>query len=548
MNNIKILLAAFTLLIGSISSQAQEVKFSRDYSVDVSRPYPVVDGSVKDYIPLDDKTLVMLKVDGEEVILQKFDATSMKQVATKTYKDFPKYMKFIDVQKLGDKVFYIYHTYDKKTKRFSIYQREISTARGTFLKAKKLVTTSRAVRGSLPSSDMTKTKLTTFSWGSRGDKFHVKKSYDESKILIHYNLTPKSKKDKINKDEVGLYVYDTNMEEIWGTEVRLPKTEAQINNLAYAVSNKGEVKMFISNNVKKKYELYTVDDSKVLKEHALGISSKMAARDFKLQEDASGKFTCIAFYANGLEYKFISNSISYNANGLLYFEVDKDNKVQNQKTFDFSKTFIMQNLSKGQKKRVEKREKKGKAGILDLVLRDVIVQKDGSIIIAGERQYVVSTSSSASVGGISRSSNKYYFTNMVIMKLSANRELDWIKKLPKNQMGVRGVGQMSYSYLQGKDADYLAYVDNPKNIGLKADDGVPKAHADGKGGFLTTYKVNKATGNLEKHTLLDLKKLPKGFKAYQFSTSRIVNLGDGVFLMETYIKGKEDVMVKFTIN
>ena len=133
------------------------------------------------------------------------------------------------------------------------------------------------------------------------------------------------------------------------------------------------------------------------------------------------------------------------------------------------------------------------------------------------------------------------------MKVNKDGELDWMRKLPKNQAGIYGVGQMSFAYMEGKKADYVAFVDNPKNISLSAKDGVPASHHDGKGGFLTTYKIDHETGELEKHTICDLNHLGK-YKAYQFKVTRILNAGNGNFLMEVYIKGKQDMMVKFAIN
>ena len=107
---------------------------------------------------------------------------------------------------------------------------------------------------------------------------------------------------------------------------------------------------------------------------------------------------------------------------------------------------------------------------------------------------------------------------------------------------------MSFSYMETKNADYVAFVDNLKNIDLDSEGGVPAQHKNGAGGFLTTYKIDHETGALEKHTLLDLKDVPGGHNAYQFKTSRIINCGNNDFLLEIYIKGKEDTMVKFHVN
>jgi len=91
---------------------------------------------------------------------------------------------------------------------------------------------------------------------------------------------------------------------------------------------------------------------------------------------------------------------------------------------------------------------------------------------------------------------------------------------------------MSYSLLQGKDADYVAFDDNPKNIDLDENGGIPEGHKDGLGGFITTYKYKHSDGSLEKHTLCDLENI-KGVHAYQFKAWRIFKAAEGIFFNES---------------
>jgi len=317
-----------------------------------------------------------------------------------------------------------------------------------------------------------------------------------------------------------------------------------MNNVAYAVSNTGEAVMLAALNDKKEYAYYKINSSGKLNTTNTGISTDDKVRYMVMQEDEKGNFLCGGYYANGVEFGFFKG-LSTNYNGLMYFEITKDGKVIRNEKYDFSEAFIQQNLSDRQKKKIEKREDKGKAGIFDLVLTDFVIKADGSIYFIGERQDIVSTTYTS--GTSTRTKTTYYFTNVIVIKVENNGKLGWMKKLPKYQYGARGVGQMSIAYLEGKNADYVAYVDNPKNISLSPTDGVPAKHADGLGGFLTTYKIDHATGKLEKHTICDLKEI-NGYVAYQFKTSRILKVSEGVFLMEIYIKKKKDTMVKFELN
>ena len=251
----------------------------------------------------------------------------------------------------------------------------------------------------------------------------------------------------------------------------------------------------------------------------------------------------LGYYANGMDFKFSmgGSTLSFNTNGLMYFEINKDGKLLSNKNFDFPSDFIKQNLNERQKKSVDKREADGKAGINDLVLTNFTIKDDGSTVIVGEQQYFRKEFYGPSQKVV------YHFSNIVVLKINSAGELAWMKKLAKNQAGIKGGGQMSISYMEGKEFDYIAFVDNPKNISLDANGGIPAAHKDGAGGFLTTYKVDGATGNLEKHTLCDLNKIGK-YKAYQFKAYRVIKATESIFLMEVYIKGKKDTMVKFEMK
>ena len=324
----------------------------------------------------------------------------------------------------------------------------------------------------------------------------------------------------------------------------MPYTEKSMNNVAYTVSSNGNAKVLTTNNKKKSYELITVNTSGELSVNDIGVSADQLVRNMKIKEDNNGNFVCGGFYANGIEFTFnpfSGGAFIFNANGLMYIEFDKNGKLLKHQNIDFSEDFIQQNLSDKQKKAVEGREKKGKAGILDLFVTNFIVKEDGSSYFIGERQYVRNEFWGP------QQKQVYHFSNVIVIKVDKDGNLVWMKKLPKNQAGITGCGQMSIAYIEGKTADYVAYVDNPKNIKLSAEGGVPVAHKDGLGGYLTTYKIDHATGNLEKHTICDLNNINK-IRAYQFKTWRIIKANEGVFLMEIYIKEKKDTMVKFELN
>jgi hypothetical protein len=68
-------------------------------------------------------------------------------------------------------------------------------------------------------------------------------SEDKTKFMYNYSLYPRERNDKINKDIIGMYVFDENLNKVWGEEIEMPYSEAKMDNLGYTVTNDGRVCM-----------------------------------------------------------------------------------------------------------------------------------------------------------------------------------------------------------------------------------------------------------------------------------------------------------------
>jgi hypothetical protein len=538
MKKIRTLLLALVLIPSLMFGQ----KLSDDFTVSVSEPFRVVDAQSKEYLALDNGNVISAKMYGEKVFIQLFHVGDMKEIARNEYEDMPKYTKFIDVINVNNRIFYIYQAYNKKQKNFTVYSREINIDEASFMEQKVLFTSDRKVANQFSTGEITRSSTGGFFNVATGPKFMVHQSYDASKVMITYRSYPREKNDALNYDDIGFYVFDNGMELIWGQEVKMPYTEAQINNVAYSVSSKGNGLMLVANRETKTYQVISVTKGGDVKTKDLGVSADKIVRTMKIRELANGNFLCAGFYANGIEYNFMASNFKYNINGLMYFKVSEEGDLLQEEYYDFTEDFLKQNLSEKQKEKLAKREKEGKAGIADLLLLDVIIKEDGSTFFLGERQFT-----DRPAFGPNSNKTYYKFMNALLIKVNKGGELAWMRKLPKFQYGFKGRGQLGVAYMEGKTADYITYVDNPKNINLDPSGGVPERHVDEKGGFLTAYKVDHESGDVEKHTICELTDI-KGIHAYQFNTNRIVKSSDGVFLMEVYIKGKKDAMVKFELN
>lgn len=536
----KCILTVGIVFLSLLSIKAQ--KLSEEIEVDLGKPYQVVDAESKEYIAIGDGSVISVKIKDTKGFVQKFDATTMKEEGRSEYTNFPKYTNTQGLINLDGNFYIIYEAYNKKQKTFSVYSRKINIQNTKLEEQNLLVTSSRPV---INSETATLDNLGQLFY-QFVPKFDVLTSFDKTKLLIRYRLKPASRKDKENYDELGFYVFDKDLNKVQGAEVKMPYTEAEMNNLAFTVGGDGIAYMLARINSSKALELLKINSGEV-EAIPLDVNEGLSFDRFDLKENAAGNIVAAAYYANGFEFKMNwtgTGSISTNVNGIYVFEFNDEGTVLTKKEYEFPVDFIKQSLSSKQKSAIEKREKDGKAGILDLRMKTFELNEDGSMIFVGEvcytkkELYMMSTE------------NVTHFGNIVITKLDESGALVWNKKLTKNQAVVanyiKGLNTLGFYFVKGEKDYYMLFVDNAKNAKLNLK--VPaEPHKGGFGGFLMAYKVSDSDGEIEKHLLFDLGDI-KGTKAYQFDIRRILNVSGQSFLMEIYIKNKKDNMVKMTFK
>jgi hypothetical protein len=541
-------LILFYLLITIQLSAIGQVKLSKDFLVTVGTPYKVVDAGSKEYFFDGKGFTVSVKTRGETVTIQRFDITSMKEVSRNDYDEFPIAHKVQKVFMAGDKLYYLFSSFNKKEKQEDVYLREVDMSKGTFLPSKLLFSTASEVAVSNSAVEIVSSAETKVA----PIRFEIYKSFDDSKLLIRYRLRPAVRNDSKSYDVLGFHVYNAALEKQWGGEVKMPYTEKEMNNIAYGVTKNGNAFMIAFLTESKQLELLNITKDLKVKANKMNINTEFLFQELKLRETADGNLTCLGFYANGLDYKFTSvgfgaGSLSYNTNGILAFKMDPNGKVLETTNLEFPIDLINQYESKREVNKNERRENKGKAGVRDVRLIDITLDKAGNTIVIGEQQYVETTSNSIGGMGGPSSSNRiqYFYCDVIATKFDKSGKVLWMKKLPKTQVGYQGKGGLSIRYIKGNGANYILYLDNVKNADISIDE-VPKKHHDKMGGFLTAYKIDDTTGAIEKHSIFDITDI-KGVSAYQFRTSRIFDAMDNVFVLEVYLKGKEDTMIKMEL-
>ncbi len=529
-----------TLIFTAGSQLFAQVKLSKDFDFSLSTPYEVTDGSIKTYYGKDGEIL-SVKVDGEAVFIQKYQKNTLNQISSKMYEDFEKGYVTENIYNFADKYYLFYSAWDKGNKTEQLFVREIDFEKGDFVgKSKRII----AVNGKVTGGD--------------GNKFSIEPSFNEKHLMIYYREKPESRNDKVNKDEIGFYMFDENMEVEWKKTAKMPYTESQMNNIAYAVNQNGSA--FILSEVlpageKDRFNKQEIPNFKlellVVSESGVEINGA----EIKLKNKTVTQVSFFEGKDNDLILAgFYGNKGSKGTDGIFMVKLTDTGGLNDEVSFEIPTELMKENMSDRAQKKMDKKEDKGiDLSMSNMKLRDLIFNKDGSLVMIGEKYYTITTYNSQTKSY----QTTYYYEEMLISKINANGSLAWMKKLPKKQVRTTsGLGLgfsigfsnngLGYKYIQGKNSHYLLFLDNVKNLELASNE-APKPHTDGQGGFLTGYKINDASGTVEKLSILDTRDA-KGTELFQFAPNRIVKVTDNVFGVECYKKKKEDVMVKITLK
>lgn len=522
-------------------AQGQAQKLSDEIKLTTGEPYAVVDAKSKEYVGVGDGITISVKTRGEIVIVQRYDTQSMTETDRQEYKDFPPYLKFEDLKMIDGKLYYFFSSYLKKEKKFEVYARMVNTNTGKFEDYVLLAKT----EGTVVNSNGIRIGQQAAPIGILPSHFTITPAFDESKFLVSYKRKPVNKKNSENKDILGFFMFENNLKPIWGQEVEMPFTEDQFMINAMACTSKGTAHILGKMKEDNQFVMLSMDQDARIQKVELDINAELFFQKFMITEDGGGNLNVAGIYANGLDFKmgWGGGTLSFNTNGILIAKIDPFNGVIDSKDHEFPIDFINLYQSERQKEKNEKREDDGKAGINDLVLKEFISYEDGGALIVAEQDFYRSEYVFGQ-GNIT----VHRFEDIVMLRTNADGSIAWMRRLPKTQIvehtGVRnGCG---IKYANSPSGHYVLFLDNVNNAEIGPDD-VPAAHKDGKGGFLTAYKISDTDGKSEKYTIANILDI-NGTEAHQFSPSRIFKVDESVFLLEMYIKGKKDNMVKMEFN
>lgn len=572
-------LSCLLIALIAMSGHAQKT-LSKEYSYSISEPYRVFDAKKKLYFSKGNETMAV-KLDGEDIMIQKFNNDKPAFISeSKSEKALPKNYGFEDIIELNDKFYLFFTSWDGDNDKEQMFYQEIDFAKGEFTGKPVLMF---QVSGHI-AKKQPKEPVVLSGFGGMGgafgagDKFDIFCSQDKKSMLMQYRMKPEVKNDKKSFDIIGLVVFDANLKKLSQKEITMPYTERRMNNLDYKLDNKGNLYMLNkifhddSGDEKKKkkdtlanyhMELFRIKSGTDKIEISQFENNSKFITGLWMFETGKDYLVCGGYYSNG-KGKFDSTVWSFGngarmwhatgeSDGIVVFKIRPDGTMYDQQYHEIPVEMLNAFEKKKTIRKNEKKEAKGiSAKMPYLVLNDIQVLDDGGMMLVGEQYHMEShNSGGAGMGmgpgmGSSRNYYTYHYEDILVAKIAPDGSLSFMRKIPKNQIGSKGKGGMSYKYYFANQTHYLVFLDNVKNIDL-AIDKAPAKHSDGQGGYLTAVKIDDATGDTTKGSVLNAREVDD-YKIHQFSTNRIVKTGDNSFMVEAYKKGKEDIMIKVTLN
>jgi hypothetical protein len=469
----------------SVFSYGQSKKFTFKLGSEYSLPRKSNDLS---FLGNDRDGIVNLALKKEELSILRFDPKTLNKTSEKQI-ELPEKTKNFNSEMLvdfGSNYYWIHSDWDKSSETEYLYYDKVDVANGKITETNKKMLQATKIAGTITASGFYQFKT--------GNKYDFNFDAENKKLLVSYRLVPEEKRDSKNFDKIGLYVFDENMNKIWGNEFTMPYNEAIMDNSDFSVDANGNAymlaKVYDSEKRKEKDKEtgkagYHYEVLKFTKESKKIINTTITIGDYFIKE--------ASLVENSLHEMLVTCTYSKNAkksgtDGIFLAMMDQNGKINKYKNGYYE--FPLEELTKFESARSKRRmEKKDDYEAPNLTVRNIVVESDGSVLIVCEEYYTITTSYYSN--GYTRTTTTYYYEDILASKINTSGNFAWVKKIPKKQRGGSGRGTMSFKLVSDASGYYFLFLDNFKNMEL-AEDEVPKYHIDGFGGQVVVAKIDNS--------------------------------------------------------
>jgi len=507
----KYLIIAVAALL-STASFAQSKKFTFKLGSEFELPRKSEDlsffGNQKDGI-------VNLSLKKDEIIIVKFDSKTLEQSDEKTIElnDVTKnFNSEIITEFKNGNYFWLHSDWNKEDKIETLYydKLDVGGAKLSTNNSKMFETTRLA--GDLTSTGFYQMKV--------DNKYQFNYDAEGKKLLVNYRLWPEEKNDKKNYDKIGLQVFDDNMKKLWGGEFTMPYTEQIMDNSDFSIDGNGNAYMLakVYDDEKRREKdketgmpAYHYEVFKFVKGSNKIITAVISLNDYfihetSLIENLQHEMIIACTYSK----KSGKRSESNGTDGVFLAALDQNNKIAKYKNGYYE--FPLADLQKFESARTKRKmEKKDDYEAPNLVVRNIVIEGDGSVMMILEEYYKVVYRTYDSRGQ-TRTNTTFYYEDIIAGKINAAGQFEWLRKIPKKQKGSTTSytyqinynlpGTMGFKLVTDATGYYFLYLDNKKNMDITEDE-VPKYHVDGAGGQVVVSKLDNAGVITNKELLFD---------------------------------------------
>ncbi len=418
------------------------------------------------------------------------------------------------VVNMGNNFFWLHSDWDKKAEEESVYYDKLDVKTGKIIETNKKLFSASKIAGEYMGGG---------AWGMWGggyktaNKYSINYDAEVTRMLMSYRLFPEERNDKKNYDKIGLYVFDQDLKKIWNGEFTMPYTEQIMDNLDFTVDASGNAYMLakVYENEKRKekdketgrpgyhFEVLKFDASKKMTQYTVSLDDYFI-KEASLIENSVHDIVLSCTYSK--------KSKGNGTDGIFLAMLDPNGKVAKFKNGYYE--FPIEELEKFEKARTRRKmEKKDDYEAPNLTVRNIVVEKDGSVFIGLEEYYVEVTTTT--YNNRTTTTYTYYYEDILGAKIDATGKFLWLKKIPKKQKGTNASQTLGYKMVSDETGYYFFYLDNKKNVELEEDE-APKYHVNGYGGQVMVSKIDNS-GAITKELLFDTREenimvMPRFFK------------------------------------
>lgn len=383
--------------------------------------------------------------------------------------------------------------FQMKNNRFYLFTSYLNSARENVLEARLMKPRTLALSSN--QKELHRLSYKGYSKNNSGS-YGFKMSRDSSRLLVYYNL-PYEKKAS---EKFGFKVYDQFLKPVWDKEITLPYTDELFNLVQIRLDDKGD--LYVIGKVfrdrlkdraqgRPNYDYVVIayrNNGKEKEEYEIKLADKFVT-DVQITVDESGNIICAGFYSE-LGFGGIK--------GTFYATVDAETKTMTKGSFkEFDVGFIVEGERNSASK--QKQVARGKETLTNYFLDELIRKESGGAILIAEQFYERIINSTNTNGNFTRSYTKYFFNDLIIVSIDAKGEIEWAKKIDKNQETINDNGFYSSYYVGIKDDQlYVLFNDHEKNLD-ETRKNVRTFNA--RGGVANLVSVN-SSGELKKYPVV----------------------------------------------